>query len=148
MRTSVKSISILMADDDADDRMLMKKAFEANQLPNILQFVENGAELLDYLKMKGKFLQVKTVRPHVIFLDLNMPKVDGREALSLIKADPDLRRIPVIVLTTSTAQDDIFQTYDLGANSFISKPSSFSDLVEVVGKLKEYWFNTVALPTT
>jgi two-component system response regulator len=135
-----------MADDDPDDRMLMKQALTENDLPNTIDFVENGADLLDYLNRQGKYSSAKTVRPGLILLDLNMPKMDGREALRLIKSNPDLRRIPVIVLTTSKAEEDIFQTYDLGVNSFICKPVRFSDLVEVTREIGKYWFGTVALP--
>jgi two-component system response regulator len=135
-----------MADDDPDDRVLMKEALEENELPNKITFVEDGAELMDYLYKKGKFLIEETIRPGLILLDLNMPRVDGREALRLIKSDPGLRRIPVIVLTTSKAEEDIIVTYDLGVNSFISKPSQFSDLVKVTRQIGRYWFRTVTLP--
>jgi len=137
-----------MADDDPDDRMLMKQALAENELPNVIEFVENGADLMDYLHKRGKFSVEKTFRPGLILLDLNMPKMDGREALKLIKSDPDLRRIPVIVLTTSKAEEDIFQTYDLGVNSFICKPVRFHELVDVTREISNYWFGTVALPRT
>jgi CheY-like chemotaxis protein len=135
-----------MADDDPDDRMLMKEALEENNLPNTIDFVEDGSELMDYLYNKGRFLQEKTIRPGLIFLDLNMPKIDGREALRIIKSDPLLRRIPIIVLTTSKAEEDIATTYDLGVNSFISKPARFADLVKVTRDIGHYWFGTVELP--
>ena len=135
-----------MADDDPDDRVLMKEALEENMLPSVLHFVEDGKELLDYLKKRGKFALAETFHPGLILLDLNMPKVDGREALRLIKSDPQLRRIPVVVLTTSRAQEDIFKTYDLGVNSFICKPVSFKELVNVASEIGRYWFGTVALP--
>ncbi len=146
MKQNLKSISILMADDDPDDRMLMKQALAENKLPNDLDFVENGADLMDYLYKRGKYTFEKTFRPGLILLDLNMPKMDGREALRLIKSDPELRRIPVIVLTTSRAEEDIFQTYDLGVNSFICKPDRFQQLVEVTREIGNYWLGTVALP--
>ena len=148
MKHTLKPISILMADDDPDDRMLMKQALAENELPNVIEFVENGADLMDYLYKRGKYLVEKTFRPGLILLDLNMPKMDGREALKLIKSDPDLRRIPVIVLTTSKAEEDIFQTYDLGVNSFICKPVRFHELVNVTKEIGNYWFGTVALPRT
>ncbi len=135
-----------MADDDPDDRMLMQQALLENDLPNSIEFVENGSDLMDYLYSKGKFLLEKTIRPGLILLDLNMPKMDGREALRLIKSDPDLRRIPVIILTTSQAEEDIYQTYGLGVNSFISKPVHFNELVNVTREIGNYWFGTVALP--
>ncbi|HEY8934467.1 MAG TPA: response regulator [Cyclobacteriaceae bacterium] len=146
MKFHPKMINILMADDDPDDRMLMKEALEENNLPNTIDFVEDGSELMDYLYNKGRFLLEKTIRPGLIFLDLNMPKIDGREALRIIKSDPLLRRIPIIVLTTSKAEEDIATTYDLGVNSFISKPARFADLVKVTRDIGHYWFGTVELP--
>ena len=142
-----KSIVILMADDDADDRLLAKDALTECRLANDLHFVENGEELLDYLKRRGKYASLADApRPGLILLDLNMPKKDGREALKEIKADPELRRIPVVVLTTSKADTDIGRIYELGANSFISKPVSFDSLVEVMKILGRYWFEIVELP--
>jgi two-component system, response regulator len=146
MKTPLNPITILMADDDPDDRMLMKQALAENDLPNVIEFVENGLELMNYLKKKGRFQAEKTIRPGIILLDLNMPKMDGREALRLIKSDRELRRIPVIILTTSKAEEDIFQTYDLGVNSFICKPVRFHELVEVTREIGNYWLGTVALP--
>jgi len=148
MKIVRKSISILMADDDPDDRMLMKQALAENNLAHIIEFVENGVELMDYLHQGGQYNVENSFRPDLILLDLNMPKMDGREALRLIKSDPELRRIPVVVLTTSKAEEDIFQTYDLGVNSFICKPVRFQDLVEVSREIGNYWFGTVALPRT
>ncbi len=142
-----KSIVILMADDDADDRLLAKDALTECRLANDLHFVENGEELLEYLKRRGKYASLADApRPGLILLDLNMPKKDGREALKEIKADPELRRIPVVVLTTSKADTDIGRIYELGANSFISKPVSFDSLVEVMKILGRYWFEIVELP--
>ena len=145
--SSSKSIVILMADDDADDRLLAKDALTECRLANDLHFVEDGEELLDYLKHRGKFTQMTdSPRPGLILLDLNMPKKDGREALKEIKADPELRKIPVVVLTTSKADTDIGCIYELGANSFISKPVSFDSLVEVMKVIGRYWFEIVELP--
>ncbi len=142
-----KSIVILMADDDADDRLLAKDALTECRLANDLHFVENGEELLEYLKRRGKYASLADApRPGLILLDLNMPKKDGREALKEIKADPELRRIPVVVLTTSKADTDIGRIYELGANSFIAKPVSFDSLVEVMKILGRYWFEIVELP--
>ena len=142
-----KSIVILMADDDADDRLLAKDALAECQIPSDLQFVENGEELIDYLKRRGKFSQLsETTRPGLILLDLNMPKKDGREALKEIKSDPEFQKIPVVVLTTSKADTDIGRIYELGANSFISKPVSFDSLVEVMKALSHYLFQIVELP--
>ena len=140
-------ITILMADDDLDDRMLTKDAMEEARLANCLQFVENGEELIDYLHHRGQYAdRSEFPRPGLILLDLNMPKKDGREALMEIKADPELRGIPVVVLTTSQAEEDIFRTYDLGANSFITKPVTFESMVELVTLLEKYWFGIVELP--
>ena len=146
MKPPFKTINILMADDDPDDRMLMKEALEENKMPNVINFVQDGEELMDYLNVKGRFTVENTVKPGLIFLDLNMPKIDGREALRLIKSDLVLRRIPVIVLTTSKADEDVVTTYDLGVNSYISKPARFADLVKVTREIGRYWFATVELP--
>jgi CheY-like chemotaxis protein len=136
-----------MADDDADDRLLAKDALTECKLANDLHFVENGEELLDYLHRRGKFSQpAQAPRPGLILLDLNMPRKDGREALREIKNDPDLRRIPVVILTTSKADTDIGQIYELGANSFISKPVTFESLVNLMKILGNYWLQIVELP--
>jgi len=147
MSTNKKSIIILIADDDAEDRMLLKEALEENRLKNTMQFVENGEELLDYLHNRGKFSDKEKYQlPGLILLDLNMPKKDGREALKEIKADPHLRLIPVVVLTTSKAEEDILKTYDLGVSSFITKPVTFASLVDMMKTLSDYWFELVELP--
>lgn len=135
---------ILMADDDADDRILTKEALEESRVLNELRFVEDGEELMDYLKKRGKYADAP--RPGLILLDLNMPRKDGREALKEIKADPELRRIPVVVMTTSKAEEDIFRSYDLGASSFITKPVTFDRLVELMKALGRYWVEFVELP--
>jgi CheY-like chemotaxis protein len=140
------SITILMADDDADDRMLAHDAIAESRLCNDVRFVEDGQELMDYLKREGKYAGVEAPKPGLILLDLNMPRKDGRQALKEIKADPDLRRIPVVVLSTSRTEEDILRTYDLGANSFITKPVTFERLVDIVRTLGVYWFSIVELP--
>lgn len=142
--TLAQPIMILMADDDADDRILTKEALEESRVLNELRFVEDGEELMDYLKKRGKYTDAP--RPGLILLDLNMPRKDGREALKEIKADPDLRRIPVVVMTTSKAEEDIFRSYDLGASSFITKPVTFDRLVELMKALGRYWVEFVELP--
>lgn len=138
---------ILMADDDADDRLLAGDALEESRTDTDLRCVENGEELMDYLLRRGKYLEPASApRPNLILLDLNMPRKDGREALREIKLHPDLRRIPVLVLTTSNADTDITSLYDLGANSFISKPFQFEALVHVMRVIDQYWFQSVELP--
>jgi CheY-like chemotaxis protein len=142
-----KAELILMAEDDSDDRLLVKDAMVECRWQGELRFVENGEELLDYLLHRGKYSEPVTApRPGLILLDLNMPRMDGREALREIKAMPDLRRIPVVILTTSKADTDIGSLYELGANSFISKPVQFDALVRVMRILGQYWFATVELP--
>ena len=139
---------ILVADDDPDDRMLVKDALSETQSPAELQMVVDGEDLLDCLHRRGKYQASGASHlPDLILLDLNMPRKDGREALREIKSDPVLRRIPIIVLTTSKSEDDIERTYDLGVNAFISKPSSFQLLVETMATLTKYWFETVKLPS-
>ncbi|RYD76288.1 MAG: response regulator [Sphingobacteriales bacterium] len=143
-----KHIVILIADDDAEDRMLTKDALEENDLSCGLHFVEDGEQLMDYLHHKGKFTdENKYPTPGLILLDLNMPKKDGREALKELKADLELRRIPIVILTTSKAEEDILRTYDLGVNSFITKPVTFSALVDTMKTLSKYWFEIVKLPS-
>ncbi len=142
-----RPVTILMAEDDPDDRLLVREALAESRLANQLYWVENGEELIDYLHQRGKYAEPGVApRPGLILLDLNMPKKDGREALKEIKADPDLRRIPVVVLTTSKAEEDILRTYDLGVNSFIVKPVTFDSLVECMQTLGKYWFQIVELP--
>ena len=142
-----KPITILMAEDDADDRLMTKEAFEESRLANDLRFVEDGEELMDYLKRRGKYTDPESSpRPGLILLDLNMPRKDGREALREIKADPQLKHLRVVVLTTSKAEEDIFRTYDLSAASYITKPVTFESLVEVVRALGKYWLEIVELP--
>lgn len=147
MSTVRHRLVILMADDDADDRLLAQDAFQECQMEQDVRCVENGEELLDYLHRRGRFATPGAApRPGLILLDLNMPRKDGREALREIKADPELRRIPLVVLTTSKADTDIARVYDLGANSFICKPVSFEALVGVMRAIRQYWFQTVVLP--
>jgi CheY-like chemotaxis protein len=142
-----QSVVILMADDDEDDRLMAKEAFAEVKLLNDFHTVEDGEELIDYLKRRGVYSDPKfSPRPGIILLDLNMPKKDGREALKEIKADPSLRHIPVVVLTTSKAEEDILRSYDLGVNSFIIKPVTFDQLIDTMKTLTKYWFEIVELP--
>ena len=147
MSQNKRPIVILIAEDDAEDRMLLHDALEEGRLKNEIHFVENGEELVDYLHNHGKFSDKnKFPTPGLILLDLNMPKKDGREALKDIKSDPHLRLIPVVVLTTSKAEEDILRTYDMGVSSFITKPVTFTALVDVMKTLSKYWFEIVELP--
>ena len=140
-------ITILMADDDADDRRLTQEAFEEARLINDVRFVENGEQLLDYLRRKGPYAApAEAPRPGLILLDLNMPRKDGRTVLKELKGDPELRQIPVVVLTTSKADEDIYKSYDLGVNSYIVKPVTFEALVDILQTLEKYWFEIVELP--
>ena len=149
MTRSTKPIVILVADDDTDDRMLLQDAFEESRLSNELRFVEDGEQLIAYLRHEGEYADpASSPYPGLILLDLNMPKMDGREALKIIKADPSIQRIPVIVLTTSQAEQDIVRTYGLGVSSFICKPVTFEGLVRVVQVLSAYWIEIVELPPT
>jgi CheY-like chemotaxis protein len=147
MSPTPRPITILLADDDADDRMLARDALRESRLANDLRHVENGEELMDYLHRRGDYADPeKSPTPGLILLDLNMPRKDGREALREIKSDAKLRHIPVVVLTTSKAEEDIYRTYDLGVNSFITKPVTFDGLVKVMRALGSYWFEIVELP--
>lgn len=144
-----KPITILIADDDPDDRFLAKEALEESRLANTIHFVEDGEELIEYLRRAGRYEDgagKDSARPGLILLDLNMPRKDGREALREIKADPILRQIPIVILTTSKSDEDIVRSYDLGVNSFITKPVTFDGLVEVMRTLQKYWFEIVELP--
>jgi CheY-like chemotaxis protein len=141
-------VTILMADDDEEDCELTRDALRDAHVRNELRFVSDGEELLDYLRRAGRYAgpAVDAPRPGIILLDLNMPKKDGREALVEIKADQSLRRIPIVVLTTSKDEEDVLRTYDLGVSSFITKPVTFAGLVEVMRTWKRYWFEIVELP--
>ncbi len=148
MRASGTPIQIVIAEDDPDDRLLIEDALSEARLANGIKFVQDGVELLEYLRRTGRYLDLtRKFLPGLVLLDLNMPRMDGREVLKVIKEDPVLRRVPVAVLTTSSAEEDIFRTYDLGVNSFITKPVTFERLVEVMQSLTDYWFQIVRLPS-
>jgi two-component system response regulator len=140
-------ITILLADDDEDDRLLTRTALEEARVSNDLRMVEDGVELLDYLKRRGRYAEVEDwCLPGLILLDLNMPRLSGQEALAEIREDPALRLIPVVALTTSNAEADIARVYELGANSYITKPVGFDGLLEVMKVLGRYWLEIVELP--
>ncbi len=135
-----------MADDDPDDQLMAREAFEENKMANTLQIVSDGQELMDYLKHRGKYNADNAPKPGLILLDLNMPKMDGRTALTEIKNDPELKRIPIVVLTTSKSDEDVISSYDGGVSSFITKPVTFEGLLNVTKQIGRYWFGIVVLP--
>lgn len=142
-----KIVNVLIADDDQDDCLMIQEAFRECRIANRLQFVHDGEALIDYLKRRPPFNdEQRFPTPGLILLDLNMPLKDGREALMEIKSDAALRAIPVVILTTSSTEEDILRSYGIGVNSFITKPVSFSRLIEVVRTLGHYWLNIVELP--
>jgi CheY-like chemotaxis protein len=143
---SKEPVVILMADDDDDDFLLTQKALKASKLLNKLIRVSDGEELLDYLFKRGQYADKPTIRPGIILLDLNMPRKDGREALKELKENDATKDIPVVVFTTSKADEDVVKTYQLGVNSFITKPVTFNNLLEVMTSLGRYWFEIVELP--
>jgi CheY-like chemotaxis protein len=138
------SITILIAEDDPDDQLLAREALDESRIANTVYFVDDGQELMDFLRQAGVYCDAP--RPDLILLDLNMPRKDGREALAEIKADPLLRSIPVVILTTTKANEEVLHAYNLGANSFVVKPVSFEGLVNAVRVLTQYWFSIVRLP--
>lgn len=144
--TARRTLPILIADDDPDDRELARDALSASRLVNPIHFVNDGVELLEFLQRRGRWIGSSTPRPGVILVDLNMPRLDGREAIAEIKRDPALRQIPIVVLTTSKAEEDIYRSYDLGVSSYIVKPVTFQALVNVMADLGRYWFELVELP--
>src|SRR6478672_8568961 len=147
VKEPAKPSVIVMAEDDLDDRLLIKDALAESNWPADLRFVDNGEEMMDYLTRSGKYADATAApRPNLILLDLNMPRKDGREVLREMKPRLDLKRIPVVVLTTSRADTDIEKMYELGANSFISKPIQFDSLVKLMRLLSQYWLQTVELP--
>lgn len=137
---------ILVADDDTDDQFMLKEAFSSLNFDKEIRTVENGEELLDYLSRKGKYVDESLPLPKLILLDLNMPKIDGRQCLRLIKENPDYCKIPIIIFSTSNNPEDISQSYELGANSYIIKPYSYNELVEIIDIIKKYWFSVVKIP--
>lgn len=148
MDLKAKSIHIVIAEDDEEDRMLTREAMIESRVKNTVYFVEDGEYLMDYLHNKGQYAdKSKFPTPGLILLDLNMPRKDGREALKEIKSSEHLKRIPVIILTTSKAEEDIIRTYDLGVNSFITKPVTFEGMINVMKTLGSYWLDIVELPS-
>lgn len=143
-QTSAKPIEILLVEDNPGDVRLTREALKESKVLNNLHTAIDGVDALEFLQRKGEY--VNAVRPDIILLDLNLPRKDGRELLADIKTDPDLRRIPVVILTTSKAEDDITQTYDLHANCYITKPVDLDQFIKVVKSVEDFWFTIVKLP--
>jgi len=147
MENSENLIHIHMCDDDPDDRLLFEDAIADANLMNEISFTEDGQDLMDYLNRHGDYQNLEQQElPDIILLDLNMPRKDGREALKEIKDNSKFRHIPVVILTTSKHEEDVFKSYDLGANSYIAKPVTFDKLVDLVKHISTYWFKIVKLP--
>jgi len=147
MQRNDNLIEIHMCDDDPDDRLLFKDAIDEANMLNRISFTRDGQDLMDYLRREGEYQDMaEHTLPDIILLDLNMPRKDGREALKEIKGDARLKHIPIVILTTSKQEEDVIKSYNLGANSYISKPVTFEKLVELVRKLSDYWFKIVKLP--
>lgn len=144
--TSNKAVTLLLAEDDPDDRLLLRDAVEDQRLDAELMCVEDGEQLIDYLNQRGEFDSGNAPVPVLILMDLNMPKMGGREALTVIKSHPVFRSLPVVMLTTSSDRADVAESYRLGASGFIVKPSDYHALVRAVGSLADYWLSTVRLP--
>lgn len=146
MKTRSRPLSLLIADDDGEDRHLMSEAFDTAKVPTSTVFVGDGIELLSSLRGEKEWAG-KQVRPDIIILDLNMPRKDGRECLVELKNDPLLAAIPVIVLTTSSSPEDVALCYAAGASSYLTKPASFGGLIEHLDALCAYWSNVAILPS-
>lgn len=139
----MEEIFILIAEDDADDRFLLQAAFEENGFKDQLHFVENGVEVLEYL---NSLREKESKLPRFILLDLNMPKKDGREVLKELKHDPELKKIPIVIFSTTNNEQEMRRCYELGANSYITKPNSFESLLKTVAALRSYWMHTTSIP--
>jgi len=142
-----KSATILLVEDDRGDQELTRRALDEGKIRNDLRIVEDGEEALAYLFRRGKYKDPATSpRPDLLLLDLNLPRVDGREVLEQIRADSKLRRMAVVVLTTSRQEEDILRSYELGCNSFITKPVDINQFIRIIQALERYWFQIVVLP--
>jgi CheY-like chemotaxis protein len=137
-------IEILLVEDSPADVLLTREAFEQNKILNRLYVAEDGVEAMDFLYKRGVYASVP--RPDLILLDLNLPRKNGREVLAEIKADSDLRKIPIVVLTTSSAEEDVFKAYDLNANCYVVKPVGFDNFMEAMQSIRHFWFSIVTLP--
>lgn len=137
-------VEILLVEDSPGDALLMKEALKGGRIAHNMQVVANGVDALDYLHRSGRFAEA--IRPDIILLDLNLPRKDGREVLAEIKADPDLKKIPVVVITTSSSEEDILKTYNLHANCYVQKPLGWGQFLEAVRAIENFWFSIVKLP--
>lgn len=144
MNPATKAIEILLVEDDPGDIDLIEEALEDAKLQINLNSVRDGVEALAYLRQEGKYNQA--ISPDLILLDLNLPRRDGREVLQDIKGDNYFKRIPVVVLTTSDAEEDILKSYNLGANCYVSKPLGMQDFIKIVESIENFWFTVVKLP--
>lgn len=142
-----QDVFILIAEDDADDRFLLQAAFEENGFNDRLHFVDNGVELMDFLDVHVKQQELQATLPRFILLDLNMPKKDGREVLKEIKQHPEFKKIPVVIFSTTNNEQEMRRCYELGANSYITKPNSFDHLLKIVANLRGYWMHTISTPS-
>jgi CheY-like chemotaxis protein len=143
-KDNVQSVDILLVEDNPGDARLVQEAMRRAKIINMVHVVEDGVDAMDFLRRQGRFAEVP--RPDLVLLDLNLPKKDGREVLAEIKADPDLKRIPVVVLTTSDDEEDVLRAYNLHANCYITKPVNFEKFMQVVKQLDEFWVKLVKLP--
>lgn len=141
----VRAVEFLLVEDNPGDVRLTKEALRECQVPNRLSVVQDGMEAVAFLRREGKYADMP--RPDVILLDLNLPKKDGREVLAVVKTDPDLKRIPVVVLTSSEAENDILRSYDLHANCYVAKPVDLDQFIQVIQSIKHFWLNIVKLPS-
>lgn len=137
---------ILLVEDNIDDYEATVRSFKQAHLDNPIHWCKSGKDALDYLRQEGKYAGTNTARPGLVLLDLNMPGIDGRKTLAIVKQDKELRQIPIVVLTTSADEKDVAQCYELGASTYIQKPVNFDGLVEAISRIKEYWFGIALLP--
>ncbi|MFD4127334.1 response regulator [Streptomyces globisporus] len=144
MNTPVQPIEVLLVEDDPGDELMTREAFEDNKIRNTLHVVRDGQEALDFLYRRGEYAEAP--RPDLVLLDLNLPKYDGRQVLEQIKGDPELSLIPVVVLTTSSAEEDILRSYKLHANAYVTKPVDLDQFIAAVRQIDEFFVTVVRLP--
>ena len=140
-----KHIEILLVEDSPADILLTREAFQESRIVNTIHVAEDGIQAMDFLYKRGEY--ASSPRPDLILLDLNLPRKNGREVLAEIKADPGLKKIPIVVLTTSNADEDILKAYDLNANCYVVKPVGFDNFMQAMQSIRHFWFSVVTLPT-